>query len=62
MHSSPEQLHKAAVRVLRRCANSHTPRTRDVQLLQQHAAQWQLQMHPAEVAGLVLWKLHSTMA
>jgi hypothetical protein len=49
------QLYEAATRVLRRCASGHHPRTKDVQLFQQHSPPGQIGMRPAELAGVVIW-------
>jgi len=58
MQSSLDQLLVVAARVLRRCARGYQPYARDVQFLNRHAFPFQVGMHPAEIAGTTIWRIH----
>jgi len=53
-----DQLYQAAARVLRRCANGRFPVTADVRFLR-NALPLQTGMRPAELAGLIIWRIQA---
>lgn len=54
---SSEQLLEAAVRVLTQSANGQQPSPTDVQFLEAHALPNETDMEPAELAGVIVWRI-----
>jgi plasmid stabilization system protein ParE len=57
MYSSSNHLLAAAMRVLRACARGGSPKFSDVRFLNRHTLLCQTRMHPAEVAGITIWRV-----
>jgi hypothetical protein len=53
------RLYQAARRTLRCCANGENPNSRDVQLLSRYAPSSLIGLNPAELAGIVIWRIQT---